>query len=79
MRRPDKRAPVTTNGNPAPEHIPFGERAGCSVTDAVLVSGLSRSTLYQLMKEKKLEFRKFGTRTVVVVASLMKLVAGDKS
>jgi hypothetical protein len=60
-----------------PDHIPFYERFACSIPEAVVASGRSRSRLYQDMKAGKLEFRKNGRSTVILVHSLKKLVEGN--
>jgi hypothetical protein len=61
----------------SPVHIPFYERFACSIPEAVMVSGRSKSRLYQDMKAGRLEFRKNGRSTLILVASLKKLVEGD--
>ena len=53
------------------KHIPFHERIGCSVADAVVVSGESRSRLYEKMKAGKLAYWKSGKRRIVSVQSLL--------
>jgi len=55
----------------------FAERLTCSVADAVIVSGLSRSHLYKKMLPGELEFRSHGKRRLVVVRSLRKLLGLD--
>jgi len=54
--------------------IPFRERVTCSITDAEAASGISRSQLYLEMKSGRLEFIKRGTRRLVVVPSLLKML-----
>lgn len=46
-----------------------------SIKDASRVSSLSRSRLYQLITEQKLEIRKVGRRTLIPAESLRRLVA----
>jgi hypothetical protein len=53
------------------KHIPFHERIGCSVADAVVVSGESRSRLYEKMKAGKLAYWKSGRHRIVSVQSLL--------
>jgi hypothetical protein len=53
------------------ERIPFHERIGCSVADAVEASGRSRSRLYEDMKDGKLAFWKDGKHRIVSVQSLL--------
>jgi hypothetical protein len=47
-----------------------------SVTAAVAYSGFSRSGLYLMAREGKLEMRKNKSRTFIVKESLDKLIAG---
>jgi len=54
--------------------IPFRERLTCSIADAEAASGVSRSQLYLEMKNGRLEFIKRGTRRLVVVPSLLKML-----
>lgn len=54
--------------------VPFSERLTCSVDEAAGATGLSRSLLYERMKSGDLEFRKHGTRRLIVVASLKRLI-----
>lgn len=61
----------------AAESIPFDQRIGCSVDEAVTASGRSRSQIYKDLKSGKLEFRKNGTRTIILVHSLIKLVKNE--
>lgn len=55
---------------PAPEPLAY------SVNDACRATGLSRSRLYELFGEGKLEYRKVGRRTLIPAWSLKKLVLG---
>jgi hypothetical protein len=57
--------------------IPFGERLTCSVDEAVQVTGLSRSGLYERMRSGQLKFTKRGARRLVNVESLRSLVGAD--
>jgi len=66
---------VSTTGK---KRIPtFAERLTCSIADAVIVSGLSRSHLYKKMESGELAFRSHGRRRLVVVKSLRKLLGLD--
>jgi hypothetical protein len=56
------------------QRVPFLERVACSVADAEAASGISRSQLYVEMKNGRLEYLKRGTRRLVRVASLLKLL-----
>ena len=57
-----------------PKPIPFRERLTCSVPEAVEATSLSRAKLYLDMKAGKLEFVKHGTRRLVRVPSLLKMI-----
>jgi hypothetical protein len=57
------------------ERVPFRERLSCSVADAVVATGKSRSAIYQAMKSGRLEFRKHGAKTLILVPSLIKFVS----
>jgi excisionase family DNA binding protein len=57
-----------------PERIPFRERLTCSVDEAEEASDLSRSMLYELMKEGRIEWTKVGARRLIKVASLLRLL-----
>ena len=56
------------------DRIPFGERLTCSVDDAVKVSGLGRSMIYNKMKSGEIEWMKIGTRRLIKVTSLRRLL-----
>ncbi len=46
-----------------------------TIADAVKWSGLGRTTLYELASEGRLEMVKVGTRSLVLTASLERLIA----
>lgn len=48
-----------------------------SVADAIRVSSIGRTRLYQLINEGKLEVRKIGKRTLIPAASLRRLIDGE--
>ena len=56
------------------DRVPFRERLTCSVSDAELASGISRSALYEEMRRGNLEYMKRGVRRLIYVASLLKLL-----
>ena len=56
------------------DRIPFGERLTCSVDDAAKVSGLGRSMIYNKMKSGDIEWMKIGTRRLIKVTSLRRLL-----
>jgi hypothetical protein len=57
--------------------IPFFERPTCSVSEGVEVSGLSRSLLYQKMNAGELEWVKVGSRRLLRVRSLLRLLGAE--
>lgn len=54
--------------------MPFEEPLVLGVKDAATFIGLSKSRLYELIAEQKIDARKLGARTVVPVASLRAFV-----
>ena len=54
--------------------IPWREHVFIPLSDAALIAGVSVSRLYDFQKGGRLEFRRFGGRTQVVVASLIALI-----
>jgi excisionase family DNA binding protein len=50
-------------------------RIACSVRDAADAIGVCPNTIYKHMREGRLEFTKLGTRRLVKVESLHRLVA----
>lgn len=61
----------------AKTHIPFFERLGCSVDDAVTAAGIGRTKLFSLIADKRLDSTLVDGRRVIVVASLRRLIEGD--
>ena len=56
------------------QSIPFADRVTCSVRDAVEATSISRSRLYELMAQGRIEFRLQGRHRVIVVASLIRML-----
>lgn len=50
------------------------EPISIKVPEAVRVSGLSRSRIYELMKSGDLEFAKVGSSTLIIVESLRRFI-----
>jgi len=48
-----------------------------SIRDACLATGLGRTYIYELIKQKKLQTRKLGKRTLIPAESLRLLIAGE--
>ena len=54
--------------------IPFRERLTCSVKEAAEATGLSRSYIYELIRDGRIHTTKFGYSRLVSVQSLIELV-----
>jgi hypothetical protein len=48
-----------------------------SVADAIRVSSIGKTRLYQLIAEGRLQVRKIGKRTLIPAASLRALIEGE--
>lgn len=48
------------------------------IPEAVRLTGLSRSRLYELMKNGDIEFVKVGSSTLILVESLRRFIAGKR-
>jgi excisionase family DNA binding protein len=59
-------------------NIPFPERPTCTIPEACQASGLGRTKLYEEMADGHLEFVKIGSRRLIVVPSLLKLLTPTK-
>jgi excisionase family DNA binding protein len=57
--------------------LPFRERLGCSPNEACVALGIGRTFLYQLIAERRVEVKKLGRRTIVIIPSLLKLLDGQ--
>ena len=51
--------------------IRFRDRVSCSVEEACEATGLGRTTLYKLIKERRVAKKKIGRRTVLLVPTLV--------
>jgi len=54
--------------------IPFRERLSCTIPEACAATGLGRTKLYEQIGAGRVQTRKFGTRTLIVVESLVALI-----
>lgn len=54
--------------------IPFRERISCTVSEACAATGLGRTKIYEEIGAGRVQTRKFGTRTLIVVNSLVALI-----
>lgn len=57
----------------------IGEPISIKVPEAVRLSGLSRSRLYELMKSGEIEFAKVGSSTLILVDSLRRFICSHRS
>jgi hypothetical protein len=57
-----------------PTSIPFRERLSCTIPEACAATGLGRTKLYEQIGAGRVQTRKFGTRTLIVVESLVALI-----
>jgi hypothetical protein len=55
-------------------NIPFRERLSCTIPEACAATGLGRSKMYEEIGAGRVQVRKFGTRTLIVVDSLVALI-----
>ena len=60
------------------EEVALDDRLTVSVPEAVRMSGLGRSTLYEAMQVGSLEYVNVGRRRLVVVDSLRRFLLGDR-
>jgi len=56
--------------------IPFRERVSCTIDEARFATGLGRTTLYKLIKERRIATKKVGRRTVILVPTLLAEIEG---
>lgn len=54
--------------------IPFRERLSCTIPEACAATGLGRTKMYEEIGAGRVHVRKFGTRTLIVVDSLVALI-----
>jgi hypothetical protein len=57
--------------------IPFRQRLSCTIPEACAATGLGRTKMYEEIGAGRIRTRKFGTRTLVVVDSLVALIGPD--
>jgi len=57
-------------------YVPFRDRVSCTVEEACVVTGLGRTTIYELMKKKKIAVIKVGRRTLILIPSLLSVFEG---
>lgn len=59
--------------------IPIKERISCTVRDATQLCGVSRSRLYELLRDGKLQGKVVAGRRVILVDSLLKFIGDSPS
>jgi hypothetical protein len=57
--------------------IPFRQRLSCTIPEACAATGLGRTKLYEQIGAGRVKTRKFGTRTLIVVESLVAMIDQD--
>jgi hypothetical protein len=60
-------------------HLPIAERISVRVADAVRMTGISRSRLYELMKAGDVEYVKLGSSTLILADSLRRFIEGRRA
>jgi excisionase family DNA binding protein len=63
----------------APGNIPFAQRLTCTIAQACEVTGLGRTTLYELIGEGHISTTTVGRRRLVLVQSLLSLIESNRS
>jgi len=61
------------------DQIPFKERISCTVDQACAATGIGRTKLYGEIAAGRVETRKIGKRTLIVVKSLLKLFGNEQA
>jgi excisionase family DNA binding protein len=59
-------------------NVPFRERISCTVDEACSATGIGRAKLYEEIAAGRVEIRKVGRRTLVLIPSLERLVDPKK-
>lgn len=57
--------------------VPFNERPTLSVDEGVAYSGLSRSSLYELIRDHRVRSTKLGKRRLIIRSSLDSVLLGE--
>jgi excisionase family DNA binding protein len=68
---------ITTHED-SPSDIQADDRITVGVGEAVRLTGLGRSTLYQLMADGQIPYRTVGRRRLVLVGGLRSFVLGER-
>jgi excisionase family DNA binding protein len=71
---------TASSPNPGePKTIPFAQRLTCTIGEACEVTGLGRTTIYELIGTGRLRTTTVGRRRLVVVDSLLALLETNMS
>lgn len=54
--------------------VPFRERISCTIPEACQATGIGRTKLYEEIGAGRVEVRKVGARTVVLIDSLLRML-----
>jgi excisionase family DNA binding protein len=57
--------------------MPFRQRLGCSVTEACEALPIGKTKMYELLSKGRIKHRKYGSRIIIDVPSLLKLIDGE--
>lgn len=63
----------------AGSEIGVGEPISVKIPDAVRLTGISRSRIYELMRNGEIEFAKVGSSTLIIVESLRRFIDARRS
>jgi helix-turn-helix protein len=66
---------MTTHGRDAA----LAEPISVKIPEAVRMTGLSRSRIYELMRSGDVEYAKVGSSTLILVESLRRLILGHRT
>jgi hypothetical protein len=70
----DDQASAKLMGKRTAPVIPFSQRPTCTIDEGCAASGLGRSTIYEAMRDGRLQYSKVGKRTLLNVPSLLQLI-----
>jgi hypothetical protein len=77
---PPERAGARANrGNPMTSAIPFRERISCTIQEACAATGIGRTKLYAEISAGRVHTKKVGTRTLIIVESLVAMIDPNAS
>lgn len=74
--RPRKAVPGSDVTIPSPPHAPSVQQVAYGIREAANVLGISRSSVYKLIKEKQLSVVKLGKRALIPIREIQALIDG---